>query len=82
MPLQAFGYSRCKRSLQVAVQVMATGCEVCHYYTAEIFRPPYLDSPYQPFINLPNSPQSLNYGESIELTVRHLSALSLTLSTL
>ena len=79
MPLQGFACSRCKRSLHITVQVMATGCEVCHDYTAEIFRPPYLDSPYQPFINLPNSPQSLNYGDSIELTVWLLSALSQTL---
>ena len=78
MPVQAFG-CWCKRSLHVTVQVMATGCEVCQDYTAEIFRPPYLDSPYQPFINLPNSPQSLDYGESIQLTARPLSALSPTL---
>lgn len=79
MPLQGFACSRCKRVLHITVQVMATGCEVCHDYTAEIYRPPYLDSPYQPFINLPNSPQSLSYGNSIQLTVWPLSALSLTL---
>ena len=79
MPLQGFACSRCKRVLHITVQVMATGCEVCHDYTAEIYRPPYLDSPYQPFINLPNSPQSLSYGNSIQLTVWPLSALSLGL---
>lgn len=49
-----------------------SGCEVCADYTAEIFRPPYLNSPFQPFINLPNSPQSLHYGDSLTLTVTAL----------
>ncbi|CAL5224105.1 g6736 [Coccomyxa viridis] len=56
-------------------EVLVSGSEVTQDFTAEIYRPSYLSSPHQPFINMPTAPQSLAYGSTLQLSWGRTSTL-------